>query len=401
MKCKNYSKFLNEIKEPIAFVLGCYVTGLGVIRNLGRKGVAVFGLDSNPLQIGFFSKYCKGIECPHPTYQKKEFIDFLLEIGKNLNEKGVLIPTDDIYSLEILNNRHILEKYFHFTMAGKESSFKLINKLSFYETLEKQGIGHPKTYHPSNLDQLNEVSKIIKYPCYVKPVYSCYFKIDFKTKMFIARSNKDLVDLYKKAVSKNHDVVVQEYVPGSVRDTYFINAYINKQFESIGVCSFKRIREWPIYRGCGCLIEKTNYSGLIDILNPLIRNIKYYGVIDAEFKKDSRDNNFKLIEINARPWMQISLAAQCGLDHCYAAYLDSIGKEINFEIKDTKYTKWILASEDFKASVMEALHNELSLKDWINSIKGKKVYAFYAKDDPLPFLVLSAKTMFNLRSSEN
>jgi len=394
MKCNNYKKILADINEPIATVLGCYVTGLAVIRNLGRKKIPVVGLDPNPLQIGFFSKYCKGVECPDPQRQKKEFIKFLLEFGEELNEKAVLIPSADQYSLEILKNRKQLEKYYRFIMADEDISLKLINKLKFYETLEKYEIDYPKIYYPKDFDEIDEIINNIKFPCYIKPIYSCYFKKDFQAKMFIAKSCKELLFFYKKAKFRNHDVMIQECIPGAAENTYCLNAYFNKDFEPMGICTYKRIREWPPMRGCSCLIEKTSNSKLIEITSYLMKNIGYYGIIDAEFKKDPRDNKLKLIEINARSWMQIGLSAKCGIDHCYMAYMDSIGKDINLEMDDSNYTKWICLYDDLKASIIGAINNELTFKKWIKSFKGKKEYAFYSKDDMLPFLVLYSKSIF-------
>ena len=37
-----------------------------------------------------------------------------------------------------------------------------------------------------------------------------------------------------------------------------------------------------------------------------LKKIQFNGLFDAEFKKDPRDGNFKLIEINARSWWQNS-----------------------------------------------------------------------------------------------
>jgi len=394
MRYNSYKKMLKDINTPIAVVLGCYVTGLAVIRNLGRKKIPVIGLDPNPLQIGLFSKYCIGVECPHPRWEKKEFINFLLELGEELDKKGVLIPSEDMYSLEILKNRKKLEKYYHFTMADEDASLKLINKQKFYETLEKYEIDYPKTYYLKDFTEIDEIINNIKYPCYIKPSYSCYFKEDFQVKMFIVKNYKELLFFYKKAKVKNHDVIIQERIPGASKNNYCLNAYFNKDFEPMGICTYKRIREWPFSRGCSCLIEKAYNSQLIEMTNSLIHNIGYYGIIDAEFKKDPRDNKLKLIEINARPWMQISLSAKHGIDHCYMAYSDSIGKEISFETDDAKYTKWIFLYDDLKASIMDAINNELTFKQWIKSLKGKKEYAFYSKDDMLPFLIIISKSIF-------
>ncbi|MCK4364533.1 MAG: hypothetical protein KAW45_00620 [Thermoplasmatales archaeon] len=396
MKYKNCNEILRNTKDPVAFVLGCHVTGLGVMRNLGRKEIPVIGLDPNPLQVGKFSRYCIGIKSPNPGYSEERYVEFLLNLGKKLSQKGVLFPTTDMYLLEILKNRKKLEKYYRFTMSEWPSSCKLINKRIFYETLKKYGIEHPVSYFPNDISDVFKIGKEIEYPCYVKPIYSCYFKKAFQIKAFIAHSSQDLIKYYKKSISINNDAIIQECISSEKKETYCLNAYFNRKFEAKGVFISRRIREWPPECGCSSLIEKGSYYKFLNIVYPLIRKIKYYGIIDAEFKKDKRDGEFKLIEINARPWMQITLPARDGVDHSYMAYMDSIGKEINVEMQNTGYIKWISSIDDLSASIMEALNNELSFQQWIDSLRGKKVYAFYAKDDPLPFFVKNVKSVFRL-----
>jgi len=402
MKYNRYKilKEISDTKEPIAIVLGCHVTGLAVTRNLGRKRIPVICLDPDPLQVGFFSKYCKGIRCPDPYTQKKKFIDFVIELGEELNQKGVLISTDDMYSIETLKNRKKLMKNYYFTMADNDISIKLINKLEFYKTLESYGIDHPKTYYPRNLDELHDIieNNKIEFPCYIKPIYSCYFKRDFQVKMFIARSKKELLLFYKKAKFKQHEVLIQEFIPGKANDSYCFNAYFNKASEPVSIRTYRRIREWPPMRGCSCLIEKAAKSKFVEVIievtSNLMKNIGYYGIVDAEFKRDQRDGKLKLIEINPRPWMQIDLSAKCGIDYCYIAYMDAIGREINLNDMDLGYSKWIFFYDDLRATIFNAINNELTLEQWRTSLRGKKDYAFYSKDDMLPFLVFNSKLMF-------
>ena len=58
-------------------------------------------------------------------------------------------------------------------------------------------------------------------------------------------------------------------------------------------------------------------------------SISYRGIFSAEFKYDARDRQFKLIEINARPWWYVEFAALCGVDVCRLAYQDATGRTVS------------------------------------------------------------------------
>jgi predicted ATP-grasp superfamily ATP-dependent carboligase len=385
-RIRNYEKVIQKIDKPIAFVLGKYFTGgLGAVRCLGRAGAPVIWLDSSLKHIGYHSKYCKAIICPHPKFNRKEYVNFLLNLGKMLKHKGVLFPIRDIEVYIILKFRSELEKYFNIPMANLEISDKLINKDLFYKTLEKLDIPHPKTYFLNDISEIEKVSKKIDYPCILKPFHSANFVLDFYTKLFIANSSKQLFQLYRKALLKNHEVMIQEIIPGNVRNMYGLNAYYDKNFTPNCVFMYRRIREWPHTFGNGCFIESVKIPELEELVTPLIKKIKYYGIIDAEIRKDQRDDQFKLIEINSRCWMQSSLSARCGANIPYIAYLDAIGRKFEKPNVIRENVKWLFMWEDIRSSVKSILKRELSILEWIRSYRGEKEYSVLAVDDPIPF----------------
>ena len=59
-------------------------------------------------------------------------------------------------------------------------------------------------------------------------------------------------------------------------------------------------------------------------LTALLDRLAYRGVFSAEFKKDSRDGQFKILEINARPWWYVEFASRCGVDVCTMSYRDAL-----------------------------------------------------------------------------
>ena len=397
VKLQDYHNILKKIDKPIAFVLGRYLTGgLGVVRNLGRNRVPVIWLDSNPKQIGFLSKYCKGIICPHPKNNLEEYIDFLINIGKKLNFKGVLLPIGDIEVYAVLKNRKLLENYYHIPMADFEVTQKLLDKKIFYKTLQNLKIEHPKTYFPKDVSEVEKMGQKISYPCILKPSYSAHFVLDFKSKLFRVKSSKQLIQSYKKAKSKNHDVVIQEIIPGQTKNMHGFNAYYDRSFAPYGVFMYRRIREWPHDFGNGCFIESIKIPELEGIISLLVKKIKYYGIVDAEFKKDLRDNKFKLIEINPRCWMQNSLPTRTGVNIPYMTYLDATGNKIENTISAQIHMKWIFMPEDIYSSLKSMKKNKLTIKEWLNSLKGEKEYAVFSWDDPTPFFVLFLKLIFSI-----
>jgi predicted ATP-grasp superfamily ATP-dependent carboligase len=387
--------FIKNVDKPIAFVLNCHGTGLGVIRSLGRRGIPVIGFDQNPMQIGLFSKYCKRIVCPDIQDREEEYVNFLLALGERLNIKGVLIPTADTEVLAISKHRDKLERYYKFPMAKLDVIEKLANKREFYKTLEKLNMPHPKTYFPSDVSEVKEIAREITYPCIAKPSLSHNFSKEFGIKCFKANRSTELIEVYNKAVSAGYEVVIQEVIPGSDANLHLVSAYFNRASEPLGIFTFRRVRQYPHVFGNGALCVSVWLPEIAELCTSFLKEIKYHGIIDAELKRDPRDNTFKFIEINPRTGWQNRLAARCGVDLPYIAYMDAIGGNAEKVISQRVGVKWLYMFDDMRSSFESISKGEISFIEYVNSLRGEKEYAIFAWDDPVPFFV----SLFNLGSA--
>ena len=51
------------------------------------------------------------------------------------------------------------------------------------------------------------------------------------------------------------------------------------------------------------------------------------------------------------------------------------------------HLKWVRLTTDTPTVIIEILKGNMKIKDYLKSMKGKKEFAVFAKDDPLPFFV--------------
>jgi len=389
IKQNKFNDFLTKTKESIAIILGRYILlDIGVLRSLKNKKIPTYILNPNMKPGCSYSKYYKGTICPNPKNDEKKYIDFLIEFGEKLHTKGVLLPIGDIEVSVILKNRNKLKKYYLFSSSEHKIVEKFLNKSIFYKTINKLGIPCPKTFPINNIEDIKSASGKIEYPCILKPVHSDYFRSDFKTKLFIVKSKNDLIRKYKIASTKNHEVIIQEIIPGGVNNHYGCDVYFDKNSNPNGVFMYRRIRDWPQRFGNGCLIESTYEPELEEITTNLIKKIGYNGIVDVEFKKDQRNNVFKIIEINPRCWMQNSFPTRCGINFPYMAYMDAIGKEFEKQVFNGEHMKWLFMPQDILSILKSIRKRELSIKDCIKTLQGDREYAVFSYEDPMPFFAM-------------
>jgi hypothetical protein len=123
-------------------------------------------------------------------------------------------------------------------------------------------------------------------------------------------------------------ILLQEFIPGPSSAGYFLDGFADRQGVICAVFARQRLRTHPAPLGNTTLtvsIPVDTVRPALESLRRLLLAIKYRGIFSAEFKYDDRSGQFKLIEINARPWWHVEFAASCGVDVCSMAYRDALG----------------------------------------------------------------------------
>ena len=372
--------------KPGAIVIGGHFQGLGVIRSLAKHDIPVYLLDSE-LCIGRFSRYTKKfIKCPTVS-DEKSFLSFLKRLANKEALKGwVVFPTDDetVHFLSIFKKE--LEKFYRIATPGWDVIKYTYNKKLTYQLAETVGISIPQTYYPENIDDLGKLK--IKYPVIIKPaVVKKFFNVT-KKKAYLANNEKELLNLYEKAseIIDPSEIMIQEFLPGGP-NYLFSFCPLFKNGKVLAKITAKRARQHPMDFG-----HASTYAEIVDIPEievigeKFLRRISYYGLSEVEFKLDPRDDKYKVLEINARVWGWHTLAIRAGIDLPYLLYQDMLGEEVRTN-SSLKNAKWIRLMTDIPTVISEICKGRMKIKDYLNSLKGKKEFAVFSLKDPLPFVV--------------
>ncbi len=372
-------------KENPALVLGLFETGLGVGRSLGREGVRVIGLDFKK-DIGFYSRYIDPIICPHPLDEREEFIQFLLKIGREEKHKPLLFVTSDDFLKAISRNREGLLQHFLFNLPDKDIIEAITDKFQQYELARKVGMSVPETYFPANISQVRGLREKISYPVLIKAhdVNSWRRYISSTVKGFMAVNERDLIDKFRMVFDNGSDAIVQEVINGPDNRHFKICCYISNKGRNLLSFTLQKIRQYPIRFGVGSVVQSVDYPELKEMGERFFASIGYSGVGSAEFKLDERDGRLKLIELNPRYWQQNALADKCGMNFPLVDYLEVTGQNPEPVSEYRNGVKWVNIYMDFNSFLAYRNESKLTLKDWLVSLKGKKVFSDFARDDIQP-----------------
>jgi predicted ATP-grasp superfamily ATP-dependent carboligase len=372
-----------------AVVLGGHAQGLGIIRSLGRKGVTVYLIDETAANISRFSKYCRRFFLVPKMKQEQPLLNFLIALSKNEGIEGwVVFPTHDA-TVEILSkNRAALSDCYRISVPPWSAAKLAHNKILTYRMARKTGIPVPHTYFPENIDELRRIGRDIEYPVIIKPAVMHTFYAKLKTKAFKVSNLEELERMYQKActVIDPSEIMVQEIIPGSARDLYSCGCFY-KQGVLIASCIGQRCRQIPMDFGkATTFVQSADLPELRQYSDDLLKAIGYYGLAEVEFMQDPRDGIFKLLEINPRSWKWHTFAIKSGIDMPYLIYSDLVGQGIDRHMTARLDVKWVEIISDLYVAFGEIAKGNLSVRDYLDSLKGDLEFAIASRDDPLPFI---------------
>jgi predicted ATP-grasp superfamily ATP-dependent carboligase len=166
---------------------------------------------------------------------------------------------------------------------------------------------------------------------FLKPTDSQHFLAHFGTKGMRVPTADEARRRLQEIVAAGMSVVLQEYIPGSFAEHYFVDGYADRGGRIKALFARRRLRIYPPDFGNSTAmvsVPLAEASQAVDSVRSVLGAVAYRGIFSAEFKRDPRDGKFKLLEVNTRPWWFIDFAVRCGVDVCRMAYEDAQGGEI-------------------------------------------------------------------------
>ena len=317
-------------------VMGLGTAGLAVIRGLKNiPDIKIIGMAHTKSEIGNYSRHLtEKVLMPHPGRDEDAFIRFLLDNAHKW-PNALILESGDYMAIALSKNKDKLSP--HYTIATPD--WTILQKIIFKDELHKEaeacGVPVPKTFRPLTLEDAEGIKKQILYPCILKPTSSHEFVSRFKQKMFKVEDETLLIPLFKKCLDANLRVVIQEIVEGPEHNIQRLQTYVNSKGDIAPKVFSIKIRQNPPRFGVQRVGQLMARNKKVEELSELlIKETGYKGYCNFEFKKDERDEQLKLIEINVRMPRTGYMAISGGANFPLIIFQDLI---LNNQIKENNY----------------------------------------------------------------
>jgi D-aspartate ligase len=117
-----------------------------------------------------------------------------------------------------------------------------------------------------------------------------------------------------------------------------------------------------------------------------LRAIDYYGLVELEYKLDSRDGQYRLLDVNGRTWGYHTIGRLAGVDFPHLLFEDQMNKEIK-SCKGKAGVCWVRLLTDLPTGVVGILSGKLDGRAYLRSLRKCDEEAVFSSEDPLPGLM--------------
>ena len=317
---------------------------VGLIRHLSIKGHMVFAAvePDDPRPHVRHSRYCAGV-VRLPQGEEKPFIDALVTLLEK-EPFDVLVPMGFPVTRFVARNLERLRPLVGVAAPGPALELLAGDKFAISERARMLNVGTPSTILlDSTKDLRAQIDGVVRLPVIVKGRGESPKGIVVRVDEW--GDERERLDARLRHVAPGIlrvPLVAQEYVPGW--GCGFFATYDRGRCRRVFM--HRRIREWPPSGGASSCAQSFRDSKLAAAGRRLFDGLQWHGIAMAEFRFDERDEQFKLIEVNAKFWGSLELALAAGADFGEDYLRLALGEPLEFHDDYSDVTfQWFLGGD--------------------------------------------------------
>lgn len=366
------------------------IAGLQTARILHRRGVLVVAAIGKP---GHFVASSRSVERTVDLGSTDEDnLSKLRSLASDLPGRPVLIACSDLLVRFMSDTRVALAEHYDFVLPPPDVVDLLTDKERFQQHAAAAGMQVPRSVYLTFGDDPTQALADLAFPLILKPPSkSVAFERAVGHKAVKVDDIVEVKRVMADADGTTPSVVAQEWIEGPDSNLLSFNGYFDRDGELLAGFTARKIRQWPPSAGTSAFGEEIDCPELTELATDYFSSLGYSGLIYLEMKRDARTGGLVAVEPNVgRPTGRSAVAEAGGVALHYTAYADAAGIDLP-PLADRRQTfegaRWMYIRHDVQSAASLIRSGELTVAEWLRSLRGRRAYAVWSLRDPLPFLV--------------
>jgi predicted ATP-grasp superfamily ATP-dependent carboligase len=365
---------------------------VAVARTLGRLGIAAYLVAQQGMSTPIWSsRYWVKRTRWDFSRSEDESVAFLLELGAAIQathgRRAILLTLADWVAVFLERHGTVLHDQFVYPHPQRSVVHTLLNKWSMHGLAQEHRIPTPVTAFPVSLDEADEFLNANGLPIVMKAA-DPFVHDPPPTKLIRSREDLMLEAGRREAADAPLNMILQEYIPGTVDTVWMCNGYFGADPEHVVTFPGKKLRQVSpagVASLAVCLPNETVESQT----RRFMEGVGYRGCVGIGYRYDRRDGLYKVLDVNARVSGVFRLFAGTNdVDVVRACYLNLTGQEFSATALRPG-RRWML-EDDVVAALREIRTGNLTVLRWARSVRRVQELHWMAADDPVPFFVWCA-----------
>lgn len=373
---------MSNNSKTIALVLGGHINGYSIVKELYEEGVSNIAVFHYGRSLAGFSNKVDYVGTIDKT--KKSLLENIEKLSKSF-DSIIIFPTDDM-QLENLNAIHNEIKAYCYLPFNHLNILETLDKSNQYAICEESGVPYPKTLYAKIKSDLQNIDALT-FPLLIKPSV----RKDLTTKVFrtlyltsfeqYEAKKIELADFIDSGV----EFLISEYIPGDDTNIYAYTCFRSQDGNILNEWVGKKLTQYPDNYGVVCSASNENHPTVVKQGRLIVNSLNAYGIVEPEFKFDSRDGKFKLMETNLRSMMWNRVGCISGVKLHKSLYLYANKKK---NIKYSQVTKERIHFVLMLHEIPNLIARRGYWKYFKHNVFGgdERVWAVFESSDIKPFL---------------
>lgn len=355
---------------------------LGIVRSLGREGVATIAVDRDPGALGLRSRYARPAPSADPLSEPDRFVDDLLELGRGLPEPPVLFATHDEALTAIGRREAEIDSVFRRPWSPWPTMSRVLDKAHQHAVAREIGFPVPATVEPADEGDAAAAAAELRFPVILKPRDAPEFRRRFRSQVLRAENPEELRRRYAEAAP--YDPQICEVIPGDDSCLWTLGSYRDVEGRPLASFTGRKLRQWPTEFGTARSAEAAWDPDLASRCHALLDALGFHGISQVEVKRDPRDGRNFLIEVNPRSWLWIGLATSVGVNLPYVCYRDALDMPASLPRGHRGGRRWTLITKHLVGSAREIRAGAWSARELAASLRPPVEDGVFDLRDPGP-----------------
>lgn len=302
---------------------------LGVFRSLGRAGVPVYAVVADAHAPVAKSRYVRGQILWQPARGEgyATLLIRLIEFGRGLGRRSVIICTSDEMAVFVARHRSQLKEWFLLPEVDSRLPAELADKYSLAEICQRHSMPIPPAIPIDTMAQLDDVIGDVELPVMVKST-ALRGQVQSVENSTLVHTREDLRELATRWIEP-FQVLLQEYLPDEHCEDWFTHGYCDATSRTDVVFTGRKVRTWPVHGGATAAAYTAADPELTMLAKLFCAQVGYRGIFDMDWRLDRRTSRYYLLDFNPRVGAQFRMFEDdAGIDVVRAMHLDLSGRPI-------------------------------------------------------------------------